>query len=345
MAPPANNNFASAIALSTTLPGSRIGDTTVDATSQVGEPLSATAVDTQSVWYTFTPSVTGRYRFSIDNVVPVGTDFRHLVLGVYTGSAVNALTLVRECFLSGVTIVPHRDRTGIVVNLASGTTYRIQVASALFSGDPSNAHVSTFDLIWDSVATGGAPANDDIANVQDLGTDPADGGYTGSTIDATAEAFEIANGYPDPSVWFRFDCGGNETQEFNVVKDGDPDYFPYFEIYEITSDPPADLTDLNFVDGSSFPDADNGIAQASVALVNGTSYAIMVTCWDTDVGQQDDFILWFGTPTAPPSAPVNDDIGDAPTVHPYILQKSEWGDYQNWPESKGSRWNYDSSDS
>ena len=73
MAPPVNDNFASAIALSTTLPGSRIGDTNVDATEEVGESDAFFGEDDgRTVWYTFTPTSTGRYVFRIDNARPAG---------------------------------------------------------------------------------------------------------------------------------------------------------------------------------------------------------------------------------------------------------------------------------
>jgi hypothetical protein len=103
MSPPINDNFASAIALSTTLPGTRTGDTTVDATDEVGEPspyfgLSGSDV-AYSVWYSFTPTHDGIYRFRVYNTnTIVWTDVKAYTLGIYSGSSVNALTALATTY-------------------------------------------------------------------------------------------------------------------------------------------------------------------------------------------------------------------------------------------------------
>jgi len=83
-APPANDNFASAQALS----GSSlsVSGTNVEATKQTGEPQHAGDPGGRSVWYTWTAPSTGAFK-----VDTCGSDFDTL-LGVYTGGAVNALT-------------------------------------------------------------------------------------------------------------------------------------------------------------------------------------------------------------------------------------------------------------
>ena len=90
---PANDQFANAIALTGDLPIRTTGRTdnrldAVGATKESGEPNHAGDAGGASIWWKWTPTVSGRYYVSLD-----GSSFDTL-LGVYTGTAVNALTLL-----------------------------------------------------------------------------------------------------------------------------------------------------------------------------------------------------------------------------------------------------------
>jgi Ca2+-binding RTX toxin-like protein len=80
--PPANDNFVDALPLAG--PVSTEGDST-EATKEVGEPDHAGDPGGASVWWTWTPSDTGRY-----TITTCGSAF-DTVLGVYTGPAVDQL--------------------------------------------------------------------------------------------------------------------------------------------------------------------------------------------------------------------------------------------------------------
>ena len=85
---PANDNFANAWTIagsSGTTNGSNVG-----ATFETGEPDIFGAGIHESVWYKWTAPADGTYIFDT-----VGSDFDSL-LGIYTGNAVNALTVVGE---------------------------------------------------------------------------------------------------------------------------------------------------------------------------------------------------------------------------------------------------------
>ncbi|OWY61755.1 hypothetical protein B7486_62105, partial [cyanobacterium TDX16] len=88
-APPSNDDFADATVLGAS--GSLTGSN-VDATSEAGEPdhgITANGIDA-SVWYRWTAPADG---FLV--VSTRGSDF-DTVVGVYTGAAVNALSLVEQ---------------------------------------------------------------------------------------------------------------------------------------------------------------------------------------------------------------------------------------------------------
>ena len=69
--PPANDNFASAQAISTSLPQNLTGLTSVDTTEETGEPAPYFGLggsDTpHAVWFSFTPNHTAQYRINMYN--------------------------------------------------------------------------------------------------------------------------------------------------------------------------------------------------------------------------------------------------------------------------------------
>ncbi len=125
--PPPNDNFASAQAVVPDLPLSQAGDN-IDSTVETGEPQHPPAgPPRKSVWFTWTP--TAPVTATIDTCT---SDF-NTVLAVYTGSALNALTL-RGKNNDGSCSGGGTNPNGSQVTLAAtaGTTYRIAVDG--FSG-------------------------------------------------------------------------------------------------------------------------------------------------------------------------------------------------------------------
>jgi len=303
MSPPINDNFASAIALSTTLPGSRIGDTTLDATFEVGEPVVGFGDENHSVWYTFTPTSTGKYRFRFENVTLVGTDVRYLIFALFTGSTLSGLTQIDSftCF----PVSSGEDHVTGTFSLTSGVTYRIMVTSPYDTSFPANTTDCNFDLHWDAVPTGTSPTNDDIANAEDLGVDPS-GIFPGSTIFSTWEPWEESNGYDQPSVWYKFTISTPRTQNVTINKTGtDPEWLPYAEVYKVLNDPPADFNDLDYFDYVGEDIGPGNTAQTSFDFDAG-DYYLSVTNWNFD-GSWDDFDLTFQEFVVPP---VNDNFNN-----------------------------------
>ena len=339
--PPANDDFANAVTLSTTLPTSSAAQTNQNATFETGEENSfgGSALGDQSVWYKFTPTVTGKYKFRLDNVTLIGTVARFYGISVYTGSAVGSLTRIGRSTITGVGS-GEPDHTGLTLNLTSGVTYRIKVWSPIFSGE-TNPRTISFDLLLDNAATGTAPSNDDIANATDLGTNPS-APVSGDTRFATLETFETSSWlYTEPSVWYRFDVTADANYDMRLAPDptnDNPDWYPYFEVYEILNDPIVDPdTDLLFLDGSWLPGGIDGWVDAigflstspptpeGINLENGKSYLVYVGNYKTETQQGGKFIFY---PDGFPDPPVNDSptgawVGDF--EYPYYLGRSEWG--------------------
>src|SRR5262249_54229520 len=108
-AQPANNNFASRIAISgttITVSGSNVG-----ANKETGEPSHAGNLGGASVWWTWTAP--GSSQVVIDTI---GSSF-NTTLAAYTGNAVNALTEIA----SNNNISGQNTRSRVTFNAVGGT--------------------------------------------------------------------------------------------------------------------------------------------------------------------------------------------------------------------------------
>jgi hypothetical protein len=112
LARPSNDNFSNALNYSS--PGAAIGRN-VNATKEAGEPNHANNQGGKSVWWRFAATINDKIR-----ITTAGTDFDP-ALAVYTGNAVNALTLVAQA--AGSSGQPAE----VSFNGVAGTTYWIAV--------------------------------------------------------------------------------------------------------------------------------------------------------------------------------------------------------------------------
>jgi hypothetical protein len=130
IAPPANDNFANAINITSCC--TNIAGTNIEATKEAGEPNHAGNTGGHSVWYKYTYSLSylAGYTFTLRNSLsPFDT-----LLAVYTGSSVNALTLVASNDDFGST--PTNLTSTLFFRAVPGTTYYIAVDG--FSGATGN---------------------------------------------------------------------------------------------------------------------------------------------------------------------------------------------------------------
>ena len=120
---PANDGIADAQVLDTGRPTQATG-TTVDATSEPGEPVVGADTRSGTVWYRFTPAESGA--FTVDTC-DSGFD---TLLGVFTGTAVNRLTAVAT----------NDDACGaqsrVRINATAGQTYWVRVSGVDGAGGP-----------------------------------------------------------------------------------------------------------------------------------------------------------------------------------------------------------------
>ena len=133
--PPANDNFTSAQTI-TGCSGS-VNGTNVSSTKESGEPDHASNGGTHSVWFQWQAPAT-----SSVTITTAGSNY-DTTLGVYTGSAVNALSLIgdNDDVNSGSVV-----SSSVTFNATSGVVYRIAVAG--FNNQSSGGDVGSITLNW-----------------------------------------------------------------------------------------------------------------------------------------------------------------------------------------------------
>jgi hypothetical protein len=158
-APPANDNFANREALTGTLPIEVTGSN-VDATKEEGESLESPFANQHSVWFEWEATSTGWITIgSCEDEFPV-------VVGIFTGSAVDSLTKVAN----------HNDEEGpqcpseqreYTFKAISGTSYEIAVAGNGFYLPPQEPPLGQGEFTLRVEATP-PPPNDDFENATPL---------------------------------------------------------------------------------------------------------------------------------------------------------------------------------
>jgi len=163
----ANDNFANRVAVPAG--GGTVTGSNATATKETGEPNHGGNAGGRSVWWTWTPSSTGQKTIST-----AGSGFDTL-LGVYTGSAVNALGLVAQ----NDDEVPGSVFTSrVTFNAVAGTTYQIAVDGF---NNGSGAAFGSIVLTVGGIDTDGDRLPDDVetntgvfVGPSNTGTDPND---------------------------------------------------------------------------------------------------------------------------------------------------------------------------
>lgn len=174
---PVNDAFASRITVSTG--PAQIPGTTQGATKQSGEPNHAGVVGGRSVWWSFTPTVTGECIIVINSSIGFWP-----AIGVYTGSSVSSLTPVASASSGPRAVIP----------VVAGTTYHVAV-------DTSNVSAfGTFLLTINNPLP--PPANDLFANRIVLsGTSVKASGYNNAATKQSGEPSHAGN-TGGKSVWY-----------------------------------------------------------------------------------------------------------------------------------------------
>ena len=182
--PPANDNCGSAIAMG-------IGSVSGDTTAATSDGAACAGGNSRDVWYTFTPSCSGVYRFSTCGGAAWDT-----VLSVHTGCPGNNGNSVgcSDDFCS--------TQSQVDVTMTGGTTYYVRLGG--FFANSFGAFTLT-----SSVVSASAPANDACASAQAIGLGATAGTNVCSSTDGTATC-GFNTGL---DVWYSFtpSCAGTYT--------------------------------------------------------------------------------------------------------------------------------------
>ncbi|MCC5843614.1 MAG: S8 family serine peptidase [Verrucomicrobia bacterium] len=200
---PANDNFADAgelLGIRATATGSIVG-----ATREPGE----TGRDGPSVWHKWTAPATGEYgvygeRLNKDE------DRWIIVLNVFTGTAVDDLTHIREDQMNGI----GRDAF-LRFQATAGTTYSFQVTGLTAAGITGGVGPYRLDL---RPIAEHAPENNTFANAVELDGSPVFN-YRTQNYGASAEPGEPDHsGYePDRTLWWKFAVPPGQAGEYVVA--------------------------------------------------------------------------------------------------------------------------------
>ncbi|WP_164929161.1 FG-GAP repeat domain-containing protein [Gloeobacter violaceus] len=234
--PPTNDDFADRETISGT--AATVMGTNVAATKEPGEPDHGGNVGGASIWYTWTAPSTGTASLN------TCSSFFSVLLGVYTGNAVSALTPIASigsCQLS--------------FSAAAGTTYQIAVDGFNFGSGPSTGTINL------NLSFSEPPTNDDFADRETIsGKSPS---VSGSNFGATKEPGEpdIAFIPGGASVWYTWTAPQSGEVIVNVCNSS------FDTVHAVYTG--ASVSALTFVAGSDF-------CEFSFSAVAGTAYQIAV---------------------------------------------------------------------
>jgi hypothetical protein len=203
-AAPVNDDFDGRLELSDSLP-IEVAGANEGATKEVGEPNhNGFSAAGHSIWYEWEATGTGWVTIGVCD-----SDFR-AVVGIYTGTSVDALTRVVSGNASEGPNCPYSS-SEFTFKASSGTNYKIAVDGDSFYIPPAPPPVTEGEIALRIEATP-LPPNDDFANATTLeapiGEEPGGDRFYfvnsfGYNWTATTEAGEPIDGTPSgASVWY-----------------------------------------------------------------------------------------------------------------------------------------------
>ena len=273
--PPPNDDFAAAVPLA----GSS-GHAVYDndwATTQPGEPSTVAGErNTRSVWFRWTAPATGSLRVDTCMAPPTGAQ-ADVLLGVYSGTAVDGLTALAENDEGEACQSWAGGPASVEIDVIAGTTYRVLVTG--FDGA-----MGEFDLRW---ALSPVPANDDFSAAATLGA--TSGSLDESTVGADKEAGEPdhADNAGGHSVWYRFIAAATGPAELSTCSAASFDTL----LAAYTGTNVAQLTQVAANDDSSCV---GGRSFVRFDVVAGLTYSVAVDGWS---GRSGTFTLRWSLPT------------------------------------------------
>ena len=206
---------------------------------------------------------------------PQGTT--DVLLGVYTGAAVDRLTALAENDEGEACRSWAGGPASVEIDVVAGTTYRVLVAG--FDGA-----MGEFDLRW---ALSPTLTNDDFSAAATLSA--RSGSLAGSTVGADKEAGEpnhAGNG-GGHSVWYRFTAAATGPANLSTCSAASFDTL----LAAYTGTDVAQLTQVAASDDSTCPGGRSAIRFDAIA---GVTYSVAVDGWG---GRSGTFTLTWSLPT------------------------------------------------
>ncbi len=270
----ANNNFASR----STLTGSSVtvAASNIVATRETGEPTHASAGE-RSLWWTWTAPESGTL-----NLSTAGSTFDTL-LGIYTGTAVGALTRVATDDDGGPDYT-----SSISTPVVRGTAYQIAVDG--YGG--ANGRIV---LALSFLAAGARPGNDNFASRTVLGGNPPFS-LTTTTAGATKETGEPnhAGSVGGSSVWWSWTAPSDGTLTLSTEGSN---FDTVLAVYTGSTFAALSLA------GADDDSGDGGTSRVTVSVRSGTAYHIAVDGYNRAAGNALLYITFSsGGPVTPARA-------------------------------------------
>jgi hypothetical protein len=299
-APPANDNLADAVDIGSTLPITGIAGTTVDATGEPGEPSHRSLNQPfQSVWYALNVPAEGDYA----DIVTVSTcpdgSFNGDYVEVYAVGGPGPGGLIRQSqFLS-------ETSCKFTFVVTEGTQYRIAVDRAADGGAAHELSVAAYE-------PPPGPANDDLADAQEIGPGLPIEGILGTNANATPEIGEPAHGnssQANSSVWYALDVPEEGDYPDVVTVNTCGEFNPgnnYVGVYAVVGEGFAGLVRQD-------PAASEDQCAFTFAVTEGTDYRIAV---DNLSGGEE-----FELSVAALDPPSNDDFEDRQVIPSELPQE------------------------
>jgi hypothetical protein len=254
LAGPSNDAFSNAQTI-TGVNGVANGNNT-GASRESGEPLITGNMGGASIWYSWTAPSTGFVTIST-----FGTGFDTL-LGIYTGSSVNNLTLVTANDDNGGG--GNGTWSSLNFTASGGTTYRIAVDGYNGGGGAQQGPIT---LNWNLNPSSPSPSNDNFSNAITINGNCTT--VTGTNVGASKEEGEPnhAGNVGGASVWWKWiaPISGSAT----VTTDGS-DFDTLLGVY--TGSSVSSLTEV----ASNDDDSTGSQSSLTFNAVQGTTYYIAV---------------------------------------------------------------------
>lgn len=291
-AAPTNDNFAQATPLVDQAGSAQVYGSTVDATTEAGEPSHApdgVTPTNSSIWYTFTAPSDGNLDLGVNGAA--GFD---PVIAVYSGYAVGSLTRVagNDDARAGVTWSQI-----VSVPVSAGFQYRIAVAD-------KTATQSWTQLTYSFRAH---PRNDDPGAAVLMYANNATQTWNVHATSQPGEPEIAPQQTPRTTLWWRYDPAHNGTFSVNTAGSAIDTVLAVFR-QDTTNFDFASLTRLGFNDDANPGTSTSAIANLS--LKAGKTYWIAVDGYDGAEGGITLTDTWVQS-----TRPDNDDFADAAEIH------------------------------